>query len=515
MGSLFQVDGTTGDITQVGNITATGTITSTTGPLILQNQNFIEFDDTGSNSVSIAAPTAITASYDLFWPMAQGAASTVLTNDGSGNLTWGTSSSSPAGANTQIQFNNSGAFGASTNLTWDGTSLFIGVSQASINSSNGSISLDAGDITTDGTGNLLFNSNGNITGPTNITYNSQLANQSNTFNVDSGGNIVGVSLLLTGGSNLATVGSLIAQSGPIKITNTGFLQLEDSGSNLISISAPTTVMAPYTLKLPAAQGTALTFLQNDGSGNLSWPANLTFDGNAAQMTVTNNDTIAPGGNVNIHLQSEYSNILFSHQTAPFTFGIVSAGLSGGSSGESSIVMVLEANHGSWTFTGDGALVLNPLTSTQRDSLGTPANGTITIVDYTLLAGATVTIDATSIGGGSNTFTEGVQWHATVSNAVTAASLAEAITNVASPFTTACYGQTALPNQVLLLAIAAGTSGNSITLASSDGTNLPVSGATLTSGDFVPTSGTMIWNSTTNLPNWYNGTSWITFTSVPA
>ena len=28
-----------------------------------------------------------------------------------------------AGSNTQIQFNNSGVFGASSNLTWDGTSL--------------------------------------------------------------------------------------------------------------------------------------------------------------------------------------------------------------------------------------------------------------------------------------------------------------------------------------------------------------------------------------------------------
>lgn len=29
----------------------------------------------------------------------------------------------PAGANTELQFNNSGAFGASPNLTWDGTLL--------------------------------------------------------------------------------------------------------------------------------------------------------------------------------------------------------------------------------------------------------------------------------------------------------------------------------------------------------------------------------------------------------
>lgn len=35
---------------------------------------------------------------------------------------------SPAGANTQVQFNNSGVFGASANLTWDGASFSVGAS---------------------------------------------------------------------------------------------------------------------------------------------------------------------------------------------------------------------------------------------------------------------------------------------------------------------------------------------------------------------------------------------------
>jgi hypothetical protein len=44
-----------------------------------------------------------------------------LTNDGSGVLSWtpGSGGGTPAGLNTQIQYNNSGAFGASADLTWD------------------------------------------------------------------------------------------------------------------------------------------------------------------------------------------------------------------------------------------------------------------------------------------------------------------------------------------------------------------------------------------------------------
>jgi hypothetical protein len=37
---------------------------------------------------------------------------------------------SPGGSNTQIQFNNSGAFGGSANLTWDGTNVQLGATGA-------------------------------------------------------------------------------------------------------------------------------------------------------------------------------------------------------------------------------------------------------------------------------------------------------------------------------------------------------------------------------------------------
>jgi hypothetical protein len=57
-----------------------------------------------------------------------GASGEVLTSNGPGLApTWqaGGGGGSPAGADTQIQFNNSGAFGASADLTWDGNTLNI------------------------------------------------------------------------------------------------------------------------------------------------------------------------------------------------------------------------------------------------------------------------------------------------------------------------------------------------------------------------------------------------------
>lgn len=47
-----------------------------------------------------------------------------LTTDGT-NTSWATVAASPAGSNTQVQFNNSGVFGAASTFTWNGTSLSV------------------------------------------------------------------------------------------------------------------------------------------------------------------------------------------------------------------------------------------------------------------------------------------------------------------------------------------------------------------------------------------------------
>lgn len=61
------------------------------------------------------------------------AGTNVTITNGSGSITIAASggSGSPAGSNTQIQYNNSGAFGASSTFIYDGTNLGLGVSTAS------------------------------------------------------------------------------------------------------------------------------------------------------------------------------------------------------------------------------------------------------------------------------------------------------------------------------------------------------------------------------------------------
>lgn len=56
-------------------------------------------------------------------PGDDGDAGEVLTSDGSGNLTWATAAGTPAGSDTQIQYNNGGVFGASSGLTYSASWL--------------------------------------------------------------------------------------------------------------------------------------------------------------------------------------------------------------------------------------------------------------------------------------------------------------------------------------------------------------------------------------------------------
>lgn len=101
-------------------------------------------------------------------------------------------------------------------------------------------------------------------------------------------------------------------------------------------------------------------------------------------------------------------------------------------------------------------------------LGTAATGTVTVVNFAALATASIVVNG-------STLTAGAQWTAATSNNATASSLATAINGLG--FVTAV----AVTNVVTITAAVPGAAGNTITLTTSDGTNLPVSGANLTGG----------------------------------
>ena len=183
----------------------------------------IEAGGTNNYHVQIKGPDTMSSSYSLGLPAAQGAASTFLKNDGSGNLTWAI----PTDTNTNI-YTTDGTLSGARTVTMSNTLTFS-------NSSS----------------QQMFQWN-----PTTYTY--KVGNSVNglkgTIRIDGGG-----------GSNRG-----------------GILEIEEGGSNNrhVQIKGPDSMSASYDIKLPDAQGAANSVLTNNGSGVLTWststsPAEIT------------------------------------------------------------------------------------------------------------------------------------------------------------------------------------------------------------------------------------------------
>jgi hypothetical protein len=133
--AFARFDSTTGKLLQ----NSTGATLSDTGAAVFtgaldvlgnstagSNIKLYEDTDNGTNYVAFKAPDTIASNVTWTLPAADGTSAQVLQTNGSGTLSFATvsgGSATPAGSNTQVQFNNAGAFGASSSLTFDGTTL--------------------------------------------------------------------------------------------------------------------------------------------------------------------------------------------------------------------------------------------------------------------------------------------------------------------------------------------------------------------------------------------------------
>jgi len=95
----------------------------------------IELDSGGLNliptSVTIAAPrTSISTSYSIKLPIDPPTSNNrILESDSAGDLSWidTPTGGTPGGADTQMQYNNGGAFGGATGLTWDDSTNILSI----------------------------------------------------------------------------------------------------------------------------------------------------------------------------------------------------------------------------------------------------------------------------------------------------------------------------------------------------------------------------------------------------
>ena len=265
------------------------------------------------------------------FPLADGSNGQVLSTDGAGTVIWedaasgGTSGgTSPAGSNTQIQFNDSGSFGANTGFTFDTTNqtLFTesNVSGTSVNFYNGLSNFDVGFGSTEAIGTtMLYNTDpiGSASGLTMFTMgdltdvfgadNSYLLgfiNVSGNTNSFINGSPEGTRIMYTPSDGGGRPNSIEVGYGGItnEILSGKTFEVQGASSNtLLNVNdSGTTFHSTYTF--PTTDGSLGQVLQTDGGGTVSW-ANpyiggmFAQTGDSATVSATTTETSIVGDGV--------------------------------------------------------------------------------------------------------------------------------------------------------------------------------------------------------------------------
>lgn len=310
---------------------ATGSFTATSANLGTANVTTasvgnVVYRDSGSKSVTLKAPTAVTSNYSLTLPPLQGGASTYLVNDGAGNLSWvvqntgavvsvtGTSpitisgdSQRPVVGILQASGSQNGflskedwtVFNDKQSTVLDDGQIWIGNSSSFatprtpggdvIMSNLGSFTVNAiqgkSVAVTPPTDNqyLVWNSVTNKYTPVSMNGDAIMTNAGavtvQTVGGSSAANIRSAELAANAATNLNTAGTIVKRDGSgnfsastatLNTASVGSAIYRDSGANSVTVRAPSNVTASYNVVLPAGQGGVNTYLVNDGSGNLSW-----------------------------------------------------------------------------------------------------------------------------------------------------------------------------------------------------------------------------------------------------
>jgi hypothetical protein len=235
-----------------------------------------------------------------------------LQTDGAGNLTWaaggngGGGNGNPGGANTQVQFNDSGTFGGDAGFVYDKNTNVLTVSNLNVvDSFTGNISFasTAGTVTTNAqpnitsvgtltslnvtntvTANLFAGSGANLTNlpAANLVGSVPLA-QSVTNAAQPNITSVGVLTSLTSSGNIAASGTLsggnVSVSGTVSTTNLTIISnatfantFTANANSIVNFSVASDVNLGTLANITITGGVNGYVLSTDGAGNLSWTA---------------------------------------------------------------------------------------------------------------------------------------------------------------------------------------------------------------------------------------------------
>ena len=414
-----------------------GTASSTRGTLVLAN--------TSANTVTLQSSNTTAANYTLTFPAAAPVNGYYLQTDTNGVLSWaaggGGGGGSPGGSNTQVQFNNAGAFGGDAAFTF-----VNGAGTATMSLGVASTTSAALKLYNSSSANSVSIASGNNTASWTMTLPPDDGSANQFLQTDGSGNTIWAAAAV-GTINTGTVGQITYYSG----TNT--LSGTTTGTGVLTAISYNTNVAGGVL-VPAAALTASAIVLGGGSG--TGPATTTTG--TGVVTAIGNAVNTAGGLL-----------------APAAALTANALVVGGGSGTgpstvttgTGVVTALGVNTGS-----AGAFVVN------GGALGTPSSGTLTNCTSVPVNQATGVLPVAN--GGTNASSAGI----TAFNNITGytASGATGTTSTNLVFSTS-------PTLVTpVLGAATATSINGLTITSSTGTLTVTNGKTASFSNSITFAG---------------------------
>ena len=277
-------------------------------PIVISNGAFELQDTVGGFSYLISVPT-LSADIDWIYPDTQGTLDQVLTNDGSGNLSWEDNGSGTGNVSSDSTLTNdlniliTDTSGATTrsikesNVTISSVDVLSGLSgiditgSEQINLSTSQLAADAINIAATGaTSGIEMSSNAQL----DISGSESSIDAIFIHTTDSsagihivsgaGGNrtisdgvilsqtdAIGTSSIRLLATNATSGISLECGSNAVRVINgDNGLWLKDGGSAFFQKLIMPSISGDISWTFPTSQGGTDTLLQNDGSGNLSW-----------------------------------------------------------------------------------------------------------------------------------------------------------------------------------------------------------------------------------------------------
>lgn len=220
-----------------------------------------------------------------------------------------------------------------------------------------------------------------LTGDVTASGNGTVSATVNSVGGSTAANVNTATVAANAATNLNTASAIVRRDASGNFAagavSAGSVVLRDSGSNTVTLQAPTAVSTSYVLRFPTAVGAANQVLTTDASGNLSWTSPAVTSGVAVTSPIVNSGT-ASAPNIGIQVANGSQNGYLSSADWTTFNNKLSATLAPGNIrvGNGSSVATAVAPSGDVTMTNAGAFTVTKVQGTAVSATAPTAAGQV-------------------------------------------------------------------------------------------------------------------------------------------